>query len=159
MKKFGWTVWGLVGFIFAPIGLLFLLIGLLVNPVGPFLSSGDMVLFTYTFIGMGLLFLSLGLTFLYFDLRRRHRLRQAYYSGYFIDAKILAVRENLHVTVNGRHPFVIECAYTDAYGAEHLYKSRNLYSFPGEDLIGKTVPVYVDRTNEDIGFVDTDAIF
>ena len=36
MKKFGWTVWGLVGFIFAPIGLLFLLIGLLVNPVGPF---------------------------------------------------------------------------------------------------------------------------
>ena len=28
----------------------------------------------------------------------------------------------------------------------------------GEDLIGKTVPVYVDRMNESTGFVDVDAI-
>ena len=117
-----------------------------------------MVLFTYAFIGMGLLFLFLGLAFLFFDLRRRHRLRQAYYGGYFIDAKILAVRENPSVTVNGRHSVVVECACTDAYGKEHRYRSRNLYSLPREDLIGRTVPVYVDRMNEDTGFVDIDAL-
>lgn len=33
MKKFGWTVWGILGFVIAPIGLLFLIIGGLVSSV------------------------------------------------------------------------------------------------------------------------------
>ena len=60
--------------------------------------------------------------------------------------------------VNGRHPFVIECAHTDAYGEEHRYQSRYLYSPPRVDLIGRTVPVYVDRMNKSTGFVDVDSV-
>ena len=34
MKKFGWTVWGIIGMIFSPIGLTFLLIGLFAANAG-----------------------------------------------------------------------------------------------------------------------------
>ena len=158
MKKFGWTVWGIVGFIFAPIGLIFLLIGLLVSYAGTFRSSGDLNIFKYTFTGMGSLFLLLGLGFLLHDLLRRHRLRQAYYGGNYVDARIVSVKEIPNVRMNGRHPAVIECVYTDTYGQEHLYRSRYLYSSPRADLVGKTIPVYVDRMNERTGFVDVDAL-
>ena len=158
MKRFGWTVSGIVGLIFAPIGFLFLLIGLLAGSVGSFHVDGDWMMFRYVFIGMGSLFLLLGLGFLFHDLQRRHRLRQAFYSGNYVDAKIVAVKEIGNVRVNGRHPVVIECSWTDTYGKEHRYQSRYLYSSPREDLIGKTVPVYIDRMNEDTGFVDVDAI-
>ena len=151
-------MWGIIGFVFAPIGLIFLPIGLLVNHAGTFRSSDDLDIFRYTFIGMGSLFLLLGLGFLLYDLLRRHRLRQAYYGGNYVDARIRAIKEIQNVNMNGRHPVVIECVYNDTYGQEHLYRSRYLYSSPREDLIGKTIPVYVDRMNESTGFVDVDAV-
>ncbi len=158
MKKFGWTVWGIIGLVFAPIGILFLPIGLLVGRAGSFRVTGDLSMFRYTFIGIGGLFLVLGLGFLGHDLARRHRLRQAYYGGNCVDARIVSVKVIPNVRMNGRNPVVIECVHMDAYGEEHRYRSRYLYSLPGEDLIGKTVPVYVDRMNENTGFVDVDAI-
>ena len=158
MKKFGWTVWGIVGFVFAPIGALFLAIGLAATYTGMFRITGDYNLFCYTFTGVGALFLLLGLAFLSKDLQRRHRLRQAYYSGNCVDAEIVSILTVPNVRVNGRNPFVIECAYTDAYGETHRYQSRYIYSFPPEDLIGRTVPVYIDRLYEDDAFVDVDSI-
>ena len=158
MKKFGWTVWGIVGLVFAPIGLLFLPIGWLVGNAGPFRVSGDLNAFRSTFIAMGTLFLLLGLGFLSHDLLRRHRLRQAYNGGNYVDARIVSIKVVPNVRVNGQNPFVIECSHTDAYGEEHRYKSRYLYSMPREDLIGQTIPVYIDRMNESTGFVDVDSI-
>lgn len=159
MKKFGWTVWGILGFVFAPIGLLFLIIGGLVSSFNPsFRSIDDMAIFRYTFCGIGGLFFLLGAGFLFHDLRRRYRLRQAVYGGYIVDAKITDIKEIRNVNMNGSHPFVIECAYTDSSGEEHIYRSRYLYKDPGKMLTGTTIPVYVDRMNEDIGFVDVESV-
>lgn len=157
-KKFGWTVWGIIGFVFAPIGLIFLPIGLLVSSAESFQSSGDTAVFKYTFVGIGGLFLLLGLGMLIYDLLRRHRLRQAFYGGYCADAKIIRIREIRNVNINGRHPVVIECSYTGASGEEHLYRNRYLYTVPSEEMVGKTVPVYLDRMDESIGFVDVDEV-
>ena len=158
MKKFGWTVWGIVGLVFAPIGIIFLPIGLSAGNSGPLRVTGDPALFRYTFTGVGMLFLLLGSGFLFMDLRRRHRMRRAYLGGNCVDARIISVREIPNVRVNGRNPFIIECSYTDTYGEEHRYQSRYLYSLPREDLAGRTVPVYIDRMNESTGFVDVDSI-
>ena len=141
MKKFGWTVWGILGFVFAPIGFIFLPIGLVAGNVRSLRVSGDLTMFRYVFIGMGMLFLVLGLGFLSCDLMRRHRLRQAYYGGNYVDARIRSIKEIRNVNMNGRHPSVIECSYVDPYGEEHIYKSRYIYSGQRDDLIGKTVPV------------------
>ncbi len=157
-KMFGWTVWGIIGFVFAPIGFLFLPIGLAAVSFQSLLDPEDLAVFQYVFIGMGTLFLLLGLGFIGYDLLRRHRLRQAYDGGNAVDARISAIREIQNVNMNGRHPAEIECSYIDPYGEEHIYRSRYIYSRLTEDLIGQMVPVYIDRMNDKIGFVDVDSV-
>lgn len=156
----GWTARGIVGLVFAPIGLLFVLIALAAQY---FTSSvwkrpDDFTLFTAVFSGVGSLFLLLGLGFLWTDIRRRRLLQRAYDAGNCVDAMITGVSSQSNVSVNGRHPCVVECAYTDAAGVVHIYRSRYLYTDVTDLLTSKTVPVYIDRFDENIGYVDIDAV-
>ena len=149
-RKMGWTVNGIVGSIFAPIGLLFTVLALILSQseTVSWRHADDSIIFFAVFGGVGGLFLILGLIFLGADLRRRHLLRRAYDGGNRVDAKI----------INGSHPRVIECAYTDASGVVHVYRSRYLYTDVTPFLTSETVPVYIDRFDENIGFVDIDAV-
>ena len=159
-RKMGWTVNGIVGFIFAPIGLLFTVLALILSQseTVSWRHADDSIIFFAVFGGVGGLFLILGLIFLGADLRRRHLLRRAYDGGNRVDAKIISVPEKGSVNVNGSHPRVIECAYTDASGVVHVYRSRYLYTDVTPFLTSETVPVYIDRFDENIGFVDIDAV-
>ncbi len=159
-KKYGWTALGIIGFIFTPIGLFFTVLG---GVVGKLLSAAwentdDSVIFVAVFCGVGGLFLLLGLIFLYTDLRRRHLLRRAYESGNRVDAKIIGFSEISSVNSMNGHPNVVECAYTDTCGVVHIYRSRYLNINIAKLLQSDTVPVYIDRENENVGFVDIDAI-
>lgn len=82
-RKMGWTVKGIIGFIFAPMGLIFVLIGLF---VGKSLNvswsrANDSVVFQSVFCGIGGLFLIIGIALLAADLWRRHLLQRAYDGG------------------------------------------------------------------------------
>ena len=158
-KKFGWSAWGICGSIFAVVGGIFALVGWFVPQIPNVRISGDggAPFFRAVFCGMGGLFLVLGLCFVLVDVRRRARLRRAYDMGNYVEAKILGMKELKNIDVNGRHPNVIECAWTDAAGTEHIYRSRALFreAWP---LKSDTVPVYIDRDDENIGFVDIDAV-
>ena len=159
-KKMGWTVIGIVGAIFAPIGLIFTIItlALLQAPSVTWQHPDDPQVFFPVFGGVGGLFLLLGLIFLGVDLRRRHQLQRAYDGGNCVDAVITGITTQNNVNMNGRHPYIVECAYTDASGVVHIYRSRYLYTDVTNLLQSKTVPVYIDRFNENIGFVDIDAV-
>ena len=158
-KKMGWTSKGIIGFIFAPIGALFTLIAFLVwilkpewdDPIGA-------VIFQSVFGGLGLIFLFLGLVFLGLDLRRRSLLRRAYYSGNRVEAEIIRSVPQTNVNTYKGQPSVVECAYTDPSGIVHIYRSRYLFTDVTKLLTAKTVPVYIDREDDDIGFVDIDAV-
>ena len=158
-KKFGWSAWGICGSIFAVVGGIFALVGWFVPQIPNVRISGDggAPFFRAVFCGMGGLFLVLGLCFVLVDVRRRARLRRAYDMGNYVEAKILGMKELKNIDVNSRHPNVIECAWTDAAGVEHIYRSRALFreAWP---LKSDTVPVYVDRDDAGIGFVDIDAV-
>ena len=158
-KKFGWTAWGICGCIFAVIGAIFVPIGWFVPQIPNVRISGNggVEFFRAMFCGMVGLFLVLGLCFLLVDVRRRARLRRAYDMGNYVEAKILGMKELKHIDVNNRHPNVIECAWTGTDGVEHIYRSRALFreAWP---LKSDTVPVYIDRDDERIGFVDIDAV-
>lgn len=161
-KKMGWTAQGMAGFIFAPTGLLFVLIGSILGMA----QSGSVSwthpegreIFMTVFCGVGGLFLGLGLIFILGELRRRALLRRAYYSGNRVDAKILGICTQSQVSIGGGHPRMLECAYTDPSGVVHVYRSRYLYTDVSKLLQSDTVPVYIDRDNEKIGFVDVDAV-
>ena len=106
-RKMGWIVYGIIGFIFAPIGFLFLTIGLAVGQSGSahWKGSGDPIAFTAVFCGIGGLFFLLGLGFLAVDIRRRYLQRRAYDGGNCVDAQILGVATQRNVNMPTRRAF------------------------------------------------------
>jgi len=54
---------------------------------------------------------------------------------------------------------VVECHYTDPFtGIAHVYFSRYLYTDVTDLLKSDVVPVYIDRMDDRVGFVDIDAV-
>lgn len=159
-KKYGWTVRGILGFIFAPMGLLFLVLGLLFWYFRIGNDPEDPEILLWVFGGMGAFFLLAGLILLGMDLYRRARLRRAYEGGYCVMAKIAGKQSVENVSFhNGRHPCVVECHYTDpATGTIHVFYSRYLTVQVGDLLQADEVPVYLDRMDQRVGFVDIDAV-
>lgn len=158
-KKTGWSVLSIVGLSFAPTGLLFLILGIVFwfNQVGD--EPNDPLIFLCTFGGLGAVFLLIGLGLLGADLRRRRLMKRAYDGGYCVSARITGVREKQNVKINNRHPYVVECRWTDpATDEEHVYTSRYLREDVTGLLTAEEVPVYVDRMDARIGFVDIDAV-
>ena len=87
-KKMGWTVYGILGFIFAPMGLLFTVIGLSLwqSKAVSWEHPDDPIVFISVFGSIGGLFLILGLIFLLIDIRRRILLQRAYNGGNCVEA-------------------------------------------------------------------------
>ena len=75
-----------------------------------------------------------------------------------MEAKILGVTEQSSVNMMGGHPRMVEAAWTDPNGVVHIYRSRYFYTNVEKLLTAETVPVWIDRYNENIGFVDIDAV-
>ena len=143
-KRYGWTVWGILGFIFAPVCLIFIPVGLIVNAAKP-RETGTGIL--YAFCTIGIVFLLLALAFLSIDLRRRYLMRRAYNGGNAVTARVTGIRTVNNVNINGGHPVVLECEYQG-----NVYRSRYLYRDVPEK--GSEITVYIDRMDDRIGFVD-----
>ena len=141
--KTGWTVKGILGLAFTGMGLLFTALGWIIGTAPNITWEGN---------GGGELFLAIS------DLRRRHLLQRAYNEGNRVDAEILGIRAQENAQVNGVNPRVLECAYTDDAGVVHVYRSRYLNVDITKLLKSETVPVYIDRYDERIGYVDVDAV-
>lgn len=158
-KKFGWTSKGLVGLIFLPLGLIYLVLGVCLGHLPNVGGPAGSRLFLYIFGGLGLVFSVLGFLLLASDLHRRALLRRAWESGNYVMATIADISPRGNVRINGRSPYVVECHYTEpGRDVTHVYFSRDLYTDVRDLLKSDQVPVYIDRMNEDVGFVDIDAV-
>ena len=158
-RRMGWTEKGIVGFVFAPIGSFFLVMGILLYLLRAGNDPEDPMVFLFVFSGLGLLFLLLGLLFLSMDIRRRNAMRRALDSGNYVMARVSGVEQRTNVSVNGRHPCVVECRYTEPdTGTVHIWYSRQLPFNPEGLMTSEEVPVYFDRYEPENAFVDIDAI-
>ncbi len=158
-KKYGWTVKGILGMIFSPMGLLFLTLGVCLWHFKAGEDPQDPLIFLCVFGGIGAVFLLTGLGLLLAELYRRAQLRRAYEGGYYVMAKIAGVTAQNQVRVNGSSPLMLECHYRDPdTGVVHVYYSRYLYVDVTDMLQSDQVPVYIDRMNDRVGFVDVDAV-
>ena len=136
------------------VAITFIIIGGSFLPIGIFaginLMSVDenFILFAVIFGGMGCLFLTLGIVFLVLEIEKRNLSNRLLAEGYYIYAEVLEVNQNFNVQYgNHGHPYVIKCGYTDENGTLHIFKSRNIIRYPGNDLIGQQVRVYLDRND------------
>ncbi len=158
--KTGLTVKGIVGLVFAPMGLLFLAIGLIftLSDSVTWQGNGDPQIFRAVFCGMGGLFLILGLLLLWSEYHRRQLLQRACDSGNCVNAEITGVVMQTNVNTMKGHPCVVECSWRDSSDVVHIYRSRYLYTDVTKLLKSTTVPVYIDPYNENVGYVDIDAV-
>lgn len=158
MKKYGWTEKGILGLIFTPLGLIFLIVGVAVTRSGA-VEPDERLAFLICFVGMGAAFFLAGLILLGLDLRRRARQRAAYEGGHFVMGKIAGTKVHTGVNMFGTHPRSVEVHYTDPdTGVVHVYDSRYFYIHVEDLLTGDEVPVYIDRGDDWVGFVDIDAV-
>ncbi len=157
MKKYGWSEKGIIGLIFAPLGLIFLVVGLMCN--ASIRAPDERLAFLICFVGLGGVFFAVGLILLGMELWRRERQRAAYEGGYYVMGKVAGCRVNTHVSLKGTHPMVVEVHYNDPdTGTVHVFHSRNLYINVEPLLTSDMVPVYLDREDRRVGFVDIDAV-
>ena len=157
----------IVGIVFSSIGVCFLPVGIVSLFVGGS-AVGDLYVFAFVFGGIGTLFLVLGILFLGMVLKKHNICKRLVREGYYIPAQVIEVDRNLNVSYGntnriggGRHPYIIKCGYKDENDTLHVFSSRNINKYPGDDLIGRQVRVYVDRNdynNFKYYYVDIDEV-
>ena len=151
----------IVAITFTIIGITFLPIGIVAG-MGNMVVDGSLALFVIMFGGLGALFLALGITFFVLEIKKRGRCNRLLNEGYYIYAEVIEVSKNYNVQYGKHgHPYVIRCGYTDETGTLHIFKSRNINRYPGDNLIGQQVRVYLDRsdyTNYKNYYMDIDEI-
>jgi len=142
----------LVGIIFAVIGSMFtgttVLMGVLFGKTGSGTGNVRFLLFVFGFLG--LIFLTIGILMIYLCAKKKTKRRAVEEEGYCVYAEVVNIQENRNVSINGRHPYTVECHYSDPYSGQlHVYFSDMLQYYPAE-LLGKTVRVYTRRNDDSI---------
>lgn len=133
---------------------------ILYNPENPNEIMGNGYSFGYwIFIGMGTLFVVIGLipcTIVIFKKQKRKRLLKI---GTKVEATIDNIGFKMNYSVNGKHPYILECSFVDSKGMVYFFKSDSIW-YPIEVLLEhqniKTVPVYVDMKNPKKYYVEVE---
>jgi len=108
--------------------------------------------------GIGAVFFLIGMITLLVSGIAGKKKKRLMAEGRKVYAEVTGGSVNYNVRINGRHPYKLECRYTDpATGAIYLYSSGNIFIDP--DLyVGRQVAVYVDRTDYSKYIVDMDSL-
>ena len=165
--KMGISALMIVAIVFLAIGGSFVPVGIVTFAVSLTVDSSLIVL-PIVFGSLGMLFLGLGIAFLSVELKKRKMCNCLLQDGYYLVTEVVEIDRNYSVSYGntsrvggGRHPYIIKCGYTDENGTLHIFSSRNIRKYPGNDLIGKQVRVYVNRNdynNFKYYYVDIDEV-
>lgn len=159
--KMGLSAMMIVALTFIVIGVVFLAIGI-TSSLLDWSVEGSLMVFSLVFGGVGTLFLICGILFLFVEIKKCNTCNRLLQEGYYITAEVVSVDKNWNVTYGKHgHPYVIRCQYDDGSGTIHIFKSRNITSYPGSNLEGQMVRVYLDRNAPDTYkhyYMDVDAI-
>ncbi|MBQ1192810.1 MAG: DUF3592 domain-containing protein [Lachnospiraceae bacterium] len=126
-------------------------ITLLCDPENPYhimeKSSGAIV--GIILAGMGAIFGAVGIVPMVVTIRKNKQKKQILLNGQVLHAVVESVDYNRNYSVNGRHPYVIYCAYRDEYkDISYRFKSENLWTDPSIVFSpGSFIDVYVDPNN------------
>ena len=149
-SKMTFTAMFLVGLIFTMIGSIFSLVGVILFSVAKF---------TLIHVILGAVFLGAGLALLRIDAKKKKAVRRVEEEGNYVLAKIVGVRQNRNVRVNGVNPYVIECDFTDPEtGIVHRFRSHDYYEDPSPYLTSDEVRVYIDPQDLNTYSVDSDSL-
>lgn len=126
-------------------------------PENPRVKTG---IFLWVFGGIGGVFAlggGIGLIFVHRYVSRRRKVRE---TGRRLYAQVTGWEQNLGVSVNHRHPYVITCQYLDPVKqVVHVFRSDYLWYDPTPYMQGITaLPVMVDPADYRVYAVETEGI-
>jgi len=91
---------------------------------------------------IGLVFASIGGGILYFQAKQKAKRESLLRSGRKLRAVISNMYQNTSISINNRHPLVIECL-AELSGSKQTFKSHNVWGSTQYE-IGQEVAVFVD---------------
>lgn len=110
------------------------------------------------FIFLGVIFALMGGSFLFAGKLGGRKNRKLKETGRKVYAEVTGGRVCYNYTVNGRHPFKLECKYEDtATFNTYLYSSGYTWDDP-EVYVGQQVAVYIDQNDMGKYYVDLDSL-
>ncbi len=135
-------------------------ITLYINPQNPrdAKSKLDLWIAPAVFVGMGIIFSLVGWIPLLWKRRKKRKKQWLRENGTVLYGVVEGSDWNTFYSVNGRHPFVIYCTYTDDFdGTTYRFKSENLWFDPEAQFpAGTPIKIYVNREDYSSYFVDVD---
>lgn len=112
---------------------------------------------SFIMIPFGGIFFAVGCFILYRGIKSSS-LKKLKESGRRIDAKIDDVSLNTNYSVNGRHPYIIDCSYfNEIEDKVYSFTSQNIWTNIQPIIDAKnitTIPVYIDENDSSKYFVD-----
>lgn len=133
-------------------------IDLYYNPQNPNDYRTNSNIVTFIMIPIGVIFFAVGLLVLYPSIKSKS-LEKLKDTGKRIDAKIDDVSLNTSYSVNGRHPYIIDCSYfNEIEDKVYSFTSQNIWTNIQPIIDAKsitTIPVYIDENDPSKYFVDT----
>lgn len=135
-------------------------INLLVDPVYPTRvhSVGGDVFFVCMFGGMGLIFSCIGGSVFYAGIRKRNKRNRLIAQGHSVFAQVTGGYMCHNYSVNGRHPYKLECKYEDIYsGITHIFESDYLWEDP-QFYVGREVIVFCESDFNGDYYVDLESL-
>ena len=139
-------------------GVLFLMIGIVFCAVAAlfFHQGGVDWHLTLMFGGFGVLFGGLGAWMAWLPIHRDRVVARLLDHGTLTTARIEDVTQDRRFSMNGRHPWVIRCSWTDPDGRIRYCNSENTWYDPTPYLEGReTLPLYYDPDHPRRCAVDT----
>ncbi len=142
-----------IGILFSIFGSVFIILGICVT-----ILTGLMPMLMFCLFGV--LFFCVGAGMLWKRAHSRARRAHLLEQGQRIEAQIISIDWDTHVSVNGCYPFVVRCqAVNPADGRVYVFRSEAFWFDPSPFLEHlDTLPVYVDGDDYRHYAVDTDGI-
>lgn len=140
------------------VGLVFTFIGIIWVPLGYLLRDFGFIFYA-VFGLLGAVFLGLGIALLYLE-REKHKITQKVYDeGKYVLAEIVAIKQNMNVSINGVHPCYVECKFINPDdNQEYIFKSRNYTENLDRLINNKEVKVYINPDNLEDYYVDIEEL-
>lgn len=135
-------------------------IDLLVDPQYPtrvHSASGD-VFMVCIFAGMGLLFSCIGGSVFVIGIRKGNKRNKLIAQGHSVLAQVTGGYLCHNYSVNGRHPYKLECKYEDIYsGITHIFESDYIWEDP-QFYVGREVIVFCESDFNGDYYVDVESL-
>lgn len=116
--------------------------------VGPIILCVLGAIFTLVSLGTGV-----------FGIGQRRKAEWYKANGEPVMANIRGIRQNINLTVNNRHPWVIEADWLDPVTGQTIsFSSHYLWEDPTPNIPGKQIRVYTQQSNRSKYWMDTTGI-